>query len=183
MPPVPAFLTTGQLDDRGRQYLTRQDLFQLGTKVATPQEAVNFYVAVCSWGVGNKARDVYRRLGALTQPEVGQKLLQGILQAKDPETFSNDAYTGFYSYNQNRIKGLGPAFYTKLLYFAAGTEAGRQQRHLILDQKVAKSIGWPQKIWWSPDEYRDYLDLIAEVVVLMPKAERADCLEKRLFSL
>lgn len=183
MPPVPSILTTGQLDDRGRQYLTRQDLFQLGAKVATPQDAVNFYVAVCSWGVGNKARDVYRRLGALAQPEVGQKLLQGILRAKDPETSPKDAYTGFYSRNQYRIKGLGPAFYTKLLYFAAGTEVSRQQRHLILDQKVAKSIGWPRKIWWSPDEYRDYLDLIADVLDLMLEAERADCLEKRLFSL
>lgn len=183
MPPVSTVLTDGQVDDHGRQYLTRQGLFQLGAKVTTPQEAVNFYVAVCSWGVGNKARDVYRRLGALTQPEVGQKLLQGILRAKDPKTSSKDAYADFYSHNQCRIKGLGPAFYTKLLYFAAGTEAGRQQRHLILDQKVAKSIGWPRRIWWSPDEYRDYLDLIAEVLVLMPEAERADCLEKRLFSL
>ncbi|MGP4996033.1 8-oxoguanine DNA glycosylase OGG fold protein [Glutamicibacter ardleyensis] len=81
------------------------------------------------------------------------------------------------------MKGLGPAFYTKLLHFAASVEHCRQLRHLILDKKVAEAIGWLDKPRCTPEEYRDYLNLINEVHALVTETERADCVEKQLFAL
>lgn len=183
LPAVPSVLQDGEPDARGRQNITRGDLFNMGAKVTTAQDAVDFYVAVCSWGAGSKARDIYRRIPTLSEPEVGEKLLGGILLARDPEAPAEDAYQAFYASAQYRLKGLGPAFFTKLLYFAAGPSGTRELRHLILDQKVAESIGWPNKVWWDPSEYVDYLELVNETMQQMPEAERSDCIEMRLFSL
>lgn len=183
LPAVPSVLQDGKVDARGRQNITRSDLFSMGATVTRAQDAVNFYVAVCSWGAGSKARDIYRRIPTLSEPAVGEKLLEGILLARDPETPAKDAYQAFYATAQYRLKGLGPAFFTKLLYFAADPSDTRELRHLILDQKVAASIGWPNKVWWDTSEYVDYLELVNETMQQMPEAERSDCIEMRLFSL
>lgn len=178
---IPSILQSGEMDGKGRLTLSRGDLFAMGTKVKTAQDAVNFYVAVCSWGAGTKARDIYRRIPTLSEPDVGKKLLGGIMLARDPHVEAEDAYRAFWTSKQYRIKGLGPAFFTKLLYFAAGPTDSQKMRHLILDQKVATSIGWPNKAWWTPSEYGDYLELINNVKEQLPEAERSDCLEMRLF--
>lgn len=183
MPAEPSILTEGESDERGRKSLTRQDLFSLGAAVSTAEEAVNFYVAVCSWGSGTKAREIYRRARALSDPQIGQKLLAGIQKARDPEVSSAAAYESFCSNAQNRILGLGPAFFTKILYFAAEPAKDGHARHLILDQKVAAAIDWPARVWWTPEEYRDYIVLVNETLgQLRDVVERADCIEKALFS-
>lgn len=88
--------------------------------VETAQNAVNFYVAVCSWDAGAKARDIYRRIPTLSETDVGEKFLGGIMLAQDSNLESEVAYRFFWRREQYRLKGLGPAFFTKLLYFAAG---------------------------------------------------------------
>lgn len=181
MPDIPSILQNGEKDSKGRITLSRGDLFTLGDKVETARDAVNFYVAVCSWGAGTKARDIYRRIPTLSEPEVGEKLLGGIMLAQDPNVEAGEAYRSFWTSEQYRLKGLGPAFFTKLLYFAAGPMDSKTMRHLILDKKVATSISWPDKAWWTPSEYGDYLELIDNVMKHLPEAERSDCLEMRLF--
>ncbi|WP_431712107.1 hypothetical protein [Glutamicibacter uratoxydans] len=182
MPSVPSILQSEETDGRGRIALSRGDLFDLGSKVATVQDAVNFYVAVCSWGAGTKARDIYRRIATLNDRDAGEKLLGGITLARDAQVAAEDAYHAFYTSARYRLNGLGPAFFTKLLYFAAGPTDSRKMRHLILDKKVATSIGWPNKVWWTPSEYQDYVELINETIDIMSEAERSDCIEMRLFS-
>jgi len=181
MPGIPPILQSGETDSKGRLALSRGDLFALGTKVKNAQDSINFYVAVCSWGAGAKARDIYRRIPTLSEPDVGEKLLGGIMLAQDPNVEAEDAYRSFWTRKQYRLKGLGPAFFTKLLYFAAGHTHNQKMRHLILDKKVATSIGWPDRAWWTPSEYGDYLELINNVMEHLPEAERSDCLEMRLF--
>lgn len=182
MPAVPPILLSQEKDACGRLTLSRADLFALGSQVRNEQDAVNFYVAVCSWGAGNKARDIYRRVATLEEPNAPAKLLDGILLARDPNVAAEDAYRSFWTVSQNRLRGLGPAFFTKLLYFSAEASNTRELRHLILDQKVAAAIGWPKKTWWSPSEYDDYLRLINGLLHSLPEIERADCIEKHLFS-
>ncbi|WP_345446596.1 hypothetical protein [Rothia endophytica] len=120
MPVIPSVFQSGEKDSKGRLTLSRGDLFTLGTMVETAQNAVNFYVAVCSWDAGAKARDIYRRIPTLSETDVGEKLLGGIMPAKDSNLESEVAYRSFWRREQYRLKGLGPAFFTKLLYFVAG---------------------------------------------------------------
>lgn len=182
MPQIPNILGDEGRDIRGRKWLARKDLFIMGQSIDTVDDAIEFYVAVCSWGVGNKARDVYRRIPPLMHPDVGERLLLGIkiLQGLDGSAMAG--YAAFSSPDIAYLKGLGPAFFTKLLYFAAGEPtADKNKLALILDQKVAKSIGWPAKTWWRVDEYRDYLELIDKVQKLLDPCPRADGIEYALF--
>lgn len=182
MPKVPQILGSEGLDARGRKRLTREDLFSIGQRIKTPADAIEFYVAVCSWGVGNKARDVYRRVAPLTNPEAGERLLKGITAVQGSGGSAIAGYQAFSSGDVAYLKGLGPAFFTKLLYFAAGEPAAGDDGHaLILDKKVAKSIGWPAKTWWTVDEYKDYIDLIDEICGLLDPIPRPDCIEYVLF--
>ncbi|MET4004280.1 hypothetical protein ABIB48_003018 [Arthrobacter sp. UYCu511] len=182
MPQIPKILGNEGRDNRGRKWLTRQDLFNMGQSIDTVDDAIEFYVAVCSWGVGNKARDVYRRIPPLMHPEVGERLLLGIkiLQGMDGSAIAG--YKAFSSPDIAYLKGLGPAFFSKLLYFADGVySSGRDKQALILDQKVAKSIGWPAKTWWRADEYQDYLELVDQACKLLDPCPRADGIEYALF--
>jgi hypothetical protein len=56
-----------------------------------------------------------------------------------------------------RIAYLGPAFFTKFLYFA-GYDTTSEPRPLILDRFVARGLraGWPRSGWTSA-QYGDYL--------------------------
>lgn len=182
MPEIPKILEDNGLDARGRKWINRDDLFVLGQRVRTPDDAIEFYVAVCSWGVGNKARDVYRRIAPLKQPEAGDRLLRGIAAVQGPHGSARAGFEAFSSTDNAKLKGLGPAFFTKLLYFAAGEPtAGHGGHPLILDQKVATAIGWPAKTWWSVEEYTNYLDLVDETGRMFHPIPRTDCIEYALF--
>ncbi|WP_146362826.1 hypothetical protein [Arthrobacter yangruifuii] len=182
MPEVPMILGGEGLDARGRKRLTREDLFILGQRVKTPADAIEFYVGVCSWGVGNKARDVFRRVVPLTDPRAGERLLEGITAVQGPGGSAVAGYQAFRNPDVAYLKGLGPAFFTKLLYFAAGEPAaGRKGHALILDRKVAKAIGWPAKTWWTVEEYKDYIDLVDAACDLLDPTPRPDCIEYALF--
>lgn len=183
MPQLPQILGSEGMDAQGRKRLTRQDLFHLGEGIKTATDAVEFYVAVCSWGAGVQARDVYRRVPPLTHPEAAERLLRGIRAAQGPRGSALAGYRAFNSTDIAYLKGLGPAFFTKLLYFAAGEPTVDQDGHpLILDQKVAKAIGWPAKTWWSTTEYQEYLELVDHARRLLVPVPRADCIEFALFS-
>lgn len=183
MPPVPEILRDEDLDLKGRKRVSRGDLFRLGQQVNTSADAIEFYVAVCSWGVGNKARLVHRRVKPLMHPEAGERLLSGIKAVQGPEGSAIAGYQAFSSTNIAYLKNLGPAFFTKLLYFAAGEPTAENDGYpLILDRKVAKAIGWPAKTWWNAKEYTDYLDLVNETRHLLDPVPRADFIEYALFS-
>lgn len=142
--------------------VSRDNLFTLGESIETEDDAVRFYVAVCAWGAGSSAQQVDRCLRPLGEIDAPQRLLTGLRLAKT-ET-ADEGYRAFNNYNRNRIKFLGPAFFTKLLYFAAGSPKETDTRHpLILDMKVARSLGWKKTSGWSTDEYTHYLDVVEEL--------------------
>lgn len=153
--PLPEFL------ERQEKALSvsRQRLFEFGESMDTEEDAVNFYVAVCSWGAGTDAQQTYRCVQPLHQPGAPGKLLEGLKVASTGS--ADEGYFTFNNYSQARIKYLGPAFFTKLLYFAAGRPTPADTRHpLILDRRVAVALGWTKTSGWSTAEYSDYLDLV-----------------------
>lgn len=110
-------------------------------------------------GAGTDAQQTYRCVQPLHQPGAPRKLLEGLRVASNGSGV--DGYFRFNNYSQARIKYLGPAFFTKLLYFAAGRPAPADTRHpLILDRRVAVALGWTKTSGWSTAEYSDYLDLV-----------------------
>ena len=139
--------------------VSRQRLFEIGQSVETEEDAVNFYVAVCSWGAGTSALQISRSVRPLHEPGAPGRLVEGITAASTVP--AAEGYALFYRSGPAKITGLGPSFFTKLLYFAAGQPSPSDTRHpLILDRRVAQSLGWKTTTGWTPADYTSYLDVV-----------------------
>jgi hypothetical protein len=96
---------------------------------------------------------------------VGERLVAAtnLLHASEPVA----AYESLLARQPNHIKYLGPAFFTKYLYYAAGHPTAVIPQPLILDRFVARSVnrsfdGWALRDnGWSGATYSRYLLLAA----------------------
>ncbi|OKX79787.1 hypothetical protein [Corynebacterium glutamicum] len=175
-PTSPAFLSTQE-----RQLsVSRDELFDLGQQINSEDDAVAFYVAVCAWGAGPSARDTSRRVKVLMQPDAPQRLYEGLTQVDLTEPV--DGYRAFNAVAVKKIKGLGPAYFTKLLHFRVGRpDTSGKKYPLILDSRVAKALGWSKTTDWTSSEYSTYLDLIDAVHQRWRPDLPADIVEYQLF--
>lgn len=171
---LPSRLTL-QLHD-GQWKLTRGDLFKLGDVAATPgasdDEVLTFLWNVLAWGAGRSQRGNIRRIRSLTegpQATANVDLLRTSLQAA-AKGEPAEAYSNLVRRGGGKIPGLGPAFFTKALYFASEQMTG-ELRPLILDARVAKNLaglGWESlpagrgnySYNWSTATYVSYCELL-----------------------
>lgn len=96
-----------------------------------PEALVASYV----WGQGRTGYGPHRLKEILAEPNVSDVL------AKAGATLQEGSAVAAYRVMYAAVRGLGPAFFTKLLYFldlAMDTPAAR--RALILDQRVARVV-------------------------------------------
>lgn len=160
------------------QTLCREELFLLGAKVpAGGAEAVlRFYLAVCAWGGGTSARSTARTFAPLLQPDVLDRISTA-LAAPTPEA----QYKAFNNHSHAKVKGLGPAFFTKLMHFAAPAPGTSNRPPLILDARVARSLGIKTS-GWSTREYVEYLELLATLQTGQWSEAPLDAIEYALFT-
>jgi hypothetical protein len=152
-----------RLPDRSEyQRVTRQDLFDLADADQSPQGRVGLLLGCYLWGTGSSAFLVGRRARTFARTplvDVAARLMRvdSVLAADGPVA----AYASMTRGGQNAVAHLGPAFFTKYLYFT-GRDASR--RPLILDRKVAAAFGRSDPPWqigtygWGPATYQQYLD-------------------------
>jgi hypothetical protein len=157
--PDPAFwptrLDTCPESSRGRLVVTRATVFEICRDMPDELAATQGFVAACVWGAGTGAQSIHRRVKIFTANpgEVGTRLARALaIQQSDGAVAAYGALQG-----PLKLKYLGPAFFTKILYFA-GYDTPRDLRPLILDKFVAIGLqaGWP---WagWSSAQYSEYL--------------------------
>ncbi|MEZ2190089.1 hypothetical protein [Corynebacterium sp. CCM 9204] len=159
--PPPPFLT----DQPDHEYLsvTRERLFELGENICdgTETDVLNFYVAVYAWGAAQANLQIYRGVQPLKDPRTPGRLLAGLRAGRES---AEAGYRAFHTGGAAKIHKLGPSFFTKLLYFAAGRSAPSDERHpLILDSRVANALGWNTTDGWSVAQYARYLDTVRVV--------------------
>jgi hypothetical protein len=149
----------------GKATIYRQDLFVLAENACeSPEGALAMLYPILAWGTGTKPRNSDRRLKAIAvNPSVVETGLR--LAA---ERSREDARAAFEvlrpTRRKNLVSYLGPAFFTKFLYFAGG---GRPEHPcLILDDRVAKSLhdqgGWKSLGTgpWPVETYERYCTLL-----------------------
>lgn len=148
-----------------RRLLSRGSIFALGGAVgeaSSEEDVLSFLWHLLAWG--SRGRNNRRRLQSIAElmPQAVDLLRQACLAARD------DPVTGYEvlrpNGRSNAIPWLGPAFLTKVLYFAGGGASGH--RALILDDRVAAALsghGW----WslrtggnWPSATYQRYCDLL-----------------------
>jgi transcriptional regulator with XRE-family HTH domain len=128
--------------------VSRQAVFEVATTSGGSADgALSLLVAIYAWSSGRRdPRGISRAdwIFASSNPEqVGHRLHEAM------ETLADRGPVAAYRLlvgnegNAHAIKGLGPAIFTKFLYFAGGVEAERSAgplRPLILDHRVAASL-------------------------------------------
>lgn len=132
----------GRSTSTGYARISRQQIFDLAVGCdQDPVAAQRMLWHAVAWGSGLKPQLNHRRMQSVRDlPAAGELLMAAAHLARfDPV----GAYALLYPGNRTAIGSLGPAFFTKYLYFA-GRSAPRHPS-LILDRVVSNSLkryGW-----------------------------------------
>lgn len=187
-------------DHDGVEMLTRGDIFPLGVAArkvdASDDLVLTFVWHVLAWGTGSSQRGNARRIASLTDTATAETNL-GLIRAALALAGEGDpagAYRTLIRRGGGKIRGLGPAFFTKLLYFASEEVHGH--RCLILDARVASSLaraGWSSlprvrgtySYNWHTPTYASYCNLLErwseEASEALGRQVRPDEVERALF--
>jgi hypothetical protein len=129
----------------------------------TGSSPVELFLLAMAWGFGaTNVRWPGQR--AMLTPPLAELAITEIVQ----KVRQDGAGAGWSAlWGQNHVPGLGPAFGTKLLYFAGYRNRAKKPRPLVLDANVRKALndpgtGLPVKIGYRRADYENYLNL-AEV--------------------
>lgn len=172
------------LNGEERQHVSRSDVFTMTKDVSSAESILDLYVAVCAWGTGTKAQRVARVVKPLHEDGALDALQRSFHKARSLDPV--EAYQHLNVTSEDRIKGFGPAFFTKWLYFAAYDDPERQdlRRPLIFDDRVVKGLGWATISSRQPSSaYAKYLDTAAEINARWCPSSSRHVVEYALFKL
>ncbi|PKQ18264.1 MAG: hypothetical protein CVT68_04270 [Actinobacteria bacterium HGW-Actinobacteria-8] len=183
----------------GATRLDRATLFELGQLAHDHESTLRFLLHVLAWGSGIGSRNNRKRLAAFSNEELRRVNLD-LLQRAASIVQSGDAYANRQAYSMlirpggGMVPGLGPAFFTKFLYFAGRGEG--KVPPLILDARVASRLydagwtdlprssrknGYSYSYNWYTDTYVSYCELLARWADESPLGTRPDEIERALF--
>jgi hypothetical protein len=164
--------------------IRRADIFALADPaLESPDAALTLLWNALAWGSGDKRRNNKARIASVAaERATAAELLQSAAQLARTKPLA--AYDLLYPGNKTAISDLGPAFFTKFLYFAGGGAADHPCA--ILDENVAlalnKTCGWhslPSKNWLAT-AYERYATLLGRWVD-DHGLHRRDVIERWLF--
>jgi hypothetical protein len=176
--PVPNVLLDGE-----RKHINREGIFAISSApVSSDEDVLNLYVAMGAWGTGTKAQRVVRAVKPLHEQGAVAALARSLDAARSGQPV--EAYRRLKITGEDRIKHLGPAFFTKWLYFSAYDSTGPRNgpAPLILDARVANALGWKRQGWTSSD-YGRYLDMATEIQDTWCPEKPTHVIEYALFKL
>ncbi|MFI1187005.1 hypothetical protein [Streptomyces californicus] len=187
---VAARLPGGPVIGPGVSQLSRGDLFADADSLdpGSDEDVLRFLWRVLAWGSGKKLRLDRRRIHAVAGdvPGAVAALRRAVEAAREsPER----AYEALRPGNRNAIAHLGPAFSTKVLYFAGRGALGHPCA--ILDSQVAATLknacGWDSlgRGGWPTGTYVRYCELLQrwarEEGDRLGRPVGVDEIERRLF--
>ncbi|MFB7738481.1 hypothetical protein ACFC08_29675 [Streptomyces sp. NPDC056112] len=126
------------LSDRAEPKLTtlsRAQVLAVARAGADASSWTETLVASCVWGQGDNGYGAYRLGEILRDSSVATVLGRAVAVLAD------DGAVAAYRRLRGAIRGLGPAFFTKFLYFVGGAIPDVPgPRPLILDQRIARVV-------------------------------------------
>jgi hypothetical protein len=176
--------------EAGGDALPRSHVFAVAESAETPAGARRLLWATLAWGTGLRNRNNATHIASVMADDAhAEDLLAGAARAS--RTDPAHAYS-LLRPRQNAIRGLGPPFFTKFLYFAGGGEPSHPC--LILDSSVAECLrrhcGWtslrrgPTYVW-PTSTYERYCGLLHRWATELSEASStligADQFERALF--
>lgn len=184
----------------GELRITRGDLFDRAALLAMHPDDTDYCFDLLwntlAWGSGRDGRFIEKRIlpfsDAASRKQNVSLLCEAAKHARDGARGA--AYRTLIRKGGGRIPNLGPAFFTKFLYFASMPLGGEStQPCLILDSRVATALhnaGWAKmrRGWsnWYTEQYVSYCELTdrwaEELSQTLGVAVRQDEVELALFS-
>lgn len=163
--------------------VTRDSLFDMASGAdSDPVAAERLLWNSVAWGLGKRKRLVKKRIASFAaDPEA---LSAALVEAARLSKTDPEAAYSLLQPGRPLIKYLGPAFFTKFLYFAG--EGAADHPSLILDQRVATALnrfGWkslPTQGGWAASAYGRYASLTARWTTEL-NCPRRDLIERYLF--
>lgn len=156
---------TGMLRSLDKVSLTRRDVFEIGDRERTADNAFQLFYYSLSWGLGPKVPRLHHRLDNFaSHRDEASELLLSAWNAARSEEFAKDAFSILTTEDgAGRIPWFGPAFSTKFLYFAQGAAAA--PKLISLDRDIAANLArdaWPDATTdvWVPEVYDKYCTLM-----------------------
>ncbi|MFE1010032.1 hypothetical protein ACFW4M_01845 [Streptomyces sp. NPDC058794] len=146
--------------------MDRRTVLGMAEGCGTAEGRRHLLIAALVWGTGTKARSVNRRgliFGRSTAEHIDDRL--GTVLTVLREQGAVAAYDKCR--REERVPHLGPAFFTKFLYFAGYEDGAGFRRPLILDSVVSLALkdrrtvaeDWPLS-GWTTAQYARYLDIL-----------------------
>lgn len=174
--------TPDALKSSERKRVSRSDLFAQARNISSDEAILDLYVGICGWGTGTKAQRVARCVKPLYQHGAVAALGRAYEAAQSQNPVA--AYKRLNTWSEDRIKYLGPSFFTKWLYFSAydASQSTQVDKPLILDAHVASAMGWKAAGWGSSD-YGRYLETVAQVREAWRHPTEPHVIEYALFQL
>lgn len=169
----------------------RRDVFDVADRWRLgAASALQLTSAVLAWGHGITGYGRSRAAHVLNQDPEGVRLsasLKGLRQESPSEADLLEAYKQFFA-GPNHLERLGPAFFTKIIYFAGYRRGAGGVQPLILDRIVAGRL--PDKAgaanrysWgWFPNTWLDYLRWAAKQSARAEYNSEPDHVEMDLFN-
>lgn len=184
--------------------ISRGQVFEVARRARAAGEWVPLLAATYAWGYGTSGLGRYRFQQLAARKDLGAVLGDAV------HVLDKDGPVAAYTRLRGAVRGFGPAFFTKFLYFAGG-EGAAKPAPLILDARVAAAcraiamsvtqgsgvdpdlaneLAWWQwgKGAWTPHRYDVYLRLVGAVNALMEASSegrwpmgRTDVVELAMF--
>jgi len=172
--------------------LCRRDVFAVAGQWSAGHITVRALLAAsCMWGNGSAGYGPARTLTALRAHPNGDKLEHNFepLPGQHPsEADLQSAYQRFNSASPTHLRGLGPAFFTKVLCFAGSRRGAGGVQPLILDRRIARHLppaagpAHARRWGWSSEHWIAYLRWAADQATRTVFGREPDAVEMALFS-
>ena len=158
--------------------LSRSDLFRLAPAAQrTTEELLEFVFKVIAWGSGTRPRNNLRRISNICASESQEILKEGIRRAAQEDW---DSFDVFRSSHKNLIPFLGPAFFTKIMYFSGSGNPTHPL--LIVDQRVMRTLKlteyasrFTRSANYDSDTYAEICNALTEISNNVQRQTAQDC--------
>jgi len=168
----------------GTIHLDRKVIFEISQRVVAeldnPWPAAQLHAAIALWGA-RKGRMRKRAVKPFADENLPAHLTAAIKLVRNEGPKS--AYAALRRHKPLWVRGLGPAYFTKLLYFAGYGAKPSMPQPLIMDNFVVKGLTALTKQPWeeSQSDYMRYLDLAREWANDLDV--ESDVIERRIFQI
>lgn len=168
----------------GRVFVDRALLFAIAERVVTdlgdPWSTVQLHAAIVFWGAP-PGQSTSRAARPLATAGAAPRLAEAIKVVRGEGPTS--AYRALCRGQLLWVSGLGPSYFTKLMYFAGYNAKPHMSQPLIMDDNVIAGLSRVTGQRWGalPEDYLRYIDLAKDWAYELDTDP--DVIERRLFEI